>query len=117
MSIIHRPISGTAYKIECTPRDDGMEVVVRFQSLPNGDGWAALHKEIQRLLDQNYLLWRFDLTDLDFCDSTGLGMWITMNATIRNRRGRLQYDLRKDSRVAQLFLLTKLDSILNTTTC
>lgn len=101
-----------AYELEATELLAGKEVTVRFGALPDATGWTRLQAEVGKMLENQYMIWKFDLRELTVCDSVGLGMWITLSATIRSREGRSEYLINPSSKVSQLFLLTKVDQIL-----
>lgn len=58
--------------------------------------------------------WDVDLRQLDFINSTALGILVAFNANVMSRGGRLRLILQKSSKITDLITLTKLDRIIDT---
>ena len=92
--------------------DGGMEKSrVRFSGPMDGPEWEILRKQILEMIDEGYRKWVFDLTGNGYCDSKTLGFWVTMNATIQNRAGELEFILPMESDVRKVLSITALDKI------
>lgn len=104
---------GRAYDLEHSPGGESDVGHVVFHANPNAEGWGKLEQEVDQLLGRGVLRWEFDIREMRFCDSHGLGMWLRINTRIREADGRAFYLVREPSRVLDLFRLTKLDQVLD----
>jgi ABC-type transporter Mla MlaB component len=104
---------GRAYEFETTGGDAVPQGKVIFHTNPTPEGWGQLEHDLDQLLSRGILRWKFDLQNVRFCDSHGLGMWLRINTRVREAQGEASYLIREPSRVLDLFRLTKLDQVLN----
>ena len=73
---------------------------------------VALRKHINELLEEGHREFVLNLADVPYIDSFGLGQFVTIWTSIRNRDGQLVL-LRPTGHVRQLLQITKLDSIFH----
>lgn len=104
---------GRAYELDHRETGETATGNVVFHANPNAQGWGELVQQVDKLLDRGVLQWEFDIQNMRFCDSHGLGMWLKINTRIRDAEGRASYLVREPSRVLDLFRLTKLDQVLD----
>ncbi len=103
---------GRAYELEYTGSGADQRGNVTFHANPTPEGWGQLEQDLDTLLGRGVLRWEFDIQDVRFCDSHGLGMWLKINTLVREAEGEASYLIRDPSRVLDLFRLTKLDKVL-----
>ena len=72
-----------------------------------GEGTLVLRDQIQRLLAAGDRKFLFNLADVDYIDSSGLGELVTSFTTVRNQEGQLKL-LNLTRRVQDLLQITKL---------
>lgn len=101
------------FELERISSSSGEQGQVAFHSSPTADEWSDLEQGIRASLQEGVLSWRFDLCNLRFCDSHGLGMWLRMNSLIRDASGQASFVIREPSRILELFRLTKLDQVVD----
>lgn len=104
---------GHAYELDQQETGEKATGSVIFHTNPTAQGWGELVQQVDQLLDRGVLQWEFDIQNMRFCDSHGLGMWLKINTRIRDAQGRASYRVREPSRVLDLFRLTKLDQVLD----
>jgi len=104
---------GRAYELDHHETGEAAFGNVVFHANPTAQGWGELEQEVDHLLGRGVLRWEFDIQNMRFCDSHGLGMWLKINTRIRDADGRASYLVREPSRVLDLFRLTKLDQVLD----
>src|ERR1700733_9124994 len=74
---------------------------------------VALHQQINELLDEGHRSFVLNLADVPYIDSFGLGQLITIWTSIRSSGGHLVL-LRPRDHIQQLFQITKLSSVFET---
>ena len=72
-----------------------------------GEGTLILRQQIKKLLDAGDRKFLFNLADVDYIDSSGLGELVTSFTTVRNQGGQLKL-LNLTRRVKDLLQITKL---------
>ena len=72
-----------------------------------GEGTLVLRDQIQKLLAAGDRKFLFNLADVDYIDSSGLGELVTAFTTVRNHEGQLKL-LNLTRRVHDLLQITKL---------
>jgi anti-sigma B factor antagonist len=72
-----------------------------------GEGTLVLRDQIQKLLAAGDRKFLFNLADVDYIDSSGLGELVTSFTTVRNHEGQLKL-LNLTRRVQDLLQITKL---------
>jgi anti-sigma B factor antagonist len=72
-----------------------------------GEGTLILRDQIKKLLDAGDRKFLFNLADVDYIDSSGLGELVTSFTTVRNQGGQLKL-LNLTRRVKDLLQITKL---------
>lgn len=72
-----------------------------------GEGTLVLRNQIQKLLAEGDRKFLFNLADVDYIDSSGLGELVTAFTTVRNHEGQLKL-LNLTRRVQDLLQITKL---------
>ena len=72
-----------------------------------GEGTLVLRDQIQKLLAAGDRKFLFNLADVDYIDSSGLGELVTAFTTVRNHEGQLKL-LNLTRRVQDLLQITKL---------
>lgn len=74
-----------------------------------GDGAVTLRSTVRYLLDNGYRVFVFNLADLSFCDSSGLGEIVSCYTAIHNYGGFLKFT-GIHGKVEQHFHVTRLDT-------
>ena len=103
------------YEVQAEEADSsgGKKGIVRFNGALDMAGWEELRQDVLRRLGSGCLTWEFDLTGLEHCLSVDLGMWITMNVTIKNHEGRLSFLVARDSGIDRIISVTRLARVLD----
>ena len=100
----------TLFTINTTRRPDGTVVLT-----PTGDLDLATCDQFERrvgeLIAEGGHTITLDLSDLDFVDSTGVSVLVTLRAQLRNRGGNLSASQPRPA-VAKVFEVTGLDHLL-----
>jgi hypothetical protein len=108
-SIILDNIRGVTVKI------DLQNVHVTFKESLDFFEWQGVQKNMNKLLDNRYLQWEFNLKELAFPTSIDIGMWVTCNAKVSNKSGEMVFIVGQESNVHKILSATKLDKILHLT--
>jgi anti-anti-sigma regulatory factor len=74
--------------------------------------WETFMAFVRHKIGQKVLNWDLDLRRIPCLSSMLLGAMVTLNMVIRSQRGDLRLIVAKGSRVAQLFVLSKLNRII-----
>lgn len=75
--------------------------------------WGQLERYYREKIGEGHLKWELDLTQLQFFSSTMLGLAIGFNTIVATRNGSLRLIVAKNSSLAQLMKISKVDRILN----
>src|SRR5712691_8417773 len=78
-----------------------------------GEGTLVLRDQVQKLLAAGDRKFLFNLADVDYIDSSGLGELVTAFTTVRNHEGQLKL-LNLTRRVHDLLQITKLLTVFET---
>lgn len=100
------------YEFEVGNDEGTKKAVIQFKDTLSMEEWESLRTQILSMLGGNYMDWEFDIRELTHCNSITLGMWVTLNAVIANKGGKLALLTRAESNPTRLLSLTKLDGIL-----
>ena len=79
----------------------------------NYDEWHEVENYISSTLKSGCSKFIFFLQQLSHFNSTDIGMWVTLNAKIKNEKGTLEFVLGKDSALHKYMNFARLDKILN----
>ncbi|HVO58587.1 MAG TPA: STAS domain-containing protein [Dongiaceae bacterium] len=94
-----------------THRDSGTVTVVDMGGrITLGEGSALLRKTIGQLLDEGHTRILFNLADVDYIDSSGIGELVHAYTSARNRGGELKL-LHLTRKVRDLLQITKLYTV------
>jgi anti-sigma B factor antagonist len=81
-------------------------------NLLDSESGDALKNEIEQIIHENKLYFIFNLAEMNYLNSSGLNVLISLLTKIRNHGGELAvYQVPK--KIKQVFLITKLNSIFN----
>lgn len=83
--------------------------------LPPGfdaNNWGQLERYYREKIGEGHLKWELDLTQLLFFSSSMLGLAIGFNTIVATRNGSLRLIVAKNSALAQLMKISKVDRIL-----
>ena len=72
----------------------------------------SLHERVQALLVQGHRFFVFNIGDVDFIDSSGLGQLISIWTSVRSRNGNVNL-LRPAERVRRLLWVTRLQVVFD----
>jgi len=99
-----------------TCRDVGDIAVVDFSGkITLGEGSAVLRKTIRDLIDQGRRKILFDLSDVDYIDSSGIGEMVAAYTAVRSANGELKL-LHLTRRVHDILQITRLFTVFDVQT-
>lgn len=95
--------------------NDGKQrtVEVHLSKLPTAAEYEKIFDEVREAVTEDIEVCQIRLERLEYCDSKGLGMWLSLDAAIRDHGGRCEFWVSKNSRLHQILCVTRLDKILN----
>lgn len=77
------------------------------------DNFESLVQFFQDRVGKGVVNWDVSMEKLEIINSIGLGVLVAFNAAVASRGGSLRLILKKDSKLASLLHLTKLDRIIS----
>ena len=86
---------------------------VHLVTEPSHQEWSEIMDSYQQKTSVGWVHWDLDMRKLDFIGSHSLGMVVSLNTCLTTRGGSLRLVMTKDSKIANLIQLTKLDRIIN----
>jgi anti-sigma B factor antagonist len=93
-----------------TRRVNGHVIVEVSGRLENGDSCLQLRELAKRLTSEGGRYFVLNMADISYIDSAGLGLLLSIYATIRNQGGDLKL-LNVGQRVMELLRMMRLDSV------
>lgn len=77
---------GDASSLEIKKVSDN-SAIVKFKKEMNIETSPQINREIIALINEGFINLKFDFSDLQFIDSTGMGVLIGIRATLRSKKG------------------------------
>src|SRR5262245_47638730 len=96
-----------------TRRVNGHVIVEVSGKLENGESCLQLRELTRRLTSEGGRYFVLNMADISYIDSAGLGLLLSIYATIRNQGGDLKL-LNVGQRVMELLRMMRLDSVFQT---
>lgn len=91
---------------------DGVVVLEPKGRILGGPDATLLKDQLQALIDSGKVKVVIDLAEVDYMNSTGLGILISGYTTLKNAGGVLKL-VRVNKRIHQIFMVTKLQTIFD----
>jgi anti-anti-sigma factor len=93
-------------------RYGGETAEIFFLKPLNYDEWHEVENFITKTLKDGCSQFIFFLQQLSHFNSTDIGMWVTLNAKVKNEGGSLEFVLGRDSALHKYMSFARLDKIL-----
>ena len=91
---------------------DGVTIIELKGKLMGGPDAVELHNTLHRLVEKDVKNFVLDLKDVDWINSSGLGILISSLTTVRNNGGNLCLAQAGD-KIKNILTITKLSSVFN----
>lgn len=99
-------------KVKVTIAENGVAIVEPKVSLVGGDEIDELKKEVQKLIDIGNKKLIIDLANVDYMNSSAIGVLVSFHTSYVNRSGKIIISNVGKS-INNIFVITKLSSIFN----
>lgn len=95
--------------------NDGKQktVEVHLRQLPNAEQWLEVLDAVGDAMEAEIDVCQIRLERLEYCDSQGLGMWLSLDAKVRDLGGRCEFWVCRGTRLHKILDVTRLSKILD----
>jgi hypothetical protein len=87
-------------------------MVLKLNEDFNFDDWLNVETVYRKKIEQGILYWDLDIRRLRFVNSFFLGHALSLNAYLANHKGTLRIMVEKDSKIASLLYMSKINQIV-----